>query len=107
MKRMQKNQGIQPASPRSSPACLTLENMDLNDEVTITHDPVTTGQNIALKKGETLKVKDLLYALMLHSSNDAAEVLAIAVGGDFDSLCRNDERASKGVRSEKYHIPQS
>ena len=70
--------------------------MDLNDEVTITpDDPVTTGQNIALKKGETLKVKDLLYALMLHSSNDAAEVLAIAVGGDFDTFAEMMNQRAK------------
>ena len=81
--------------------------MDLNDEVTITHDPVTTGQNIALKKGETLKVKDLLYALMLHSSNDAAEVLAIAVGGDFDTFAEMmNERAKEcGAKNTTFHNP--
>ena len=97
-----------PASITKIITCLlTLENMDLNDEVTITHDPVTTGQNIALKKGETLKVKDLLYALMLHSSNDAAEVLAIAVGGDFDTFAEMmNERAKEcGAKNTTFHNP--
>lgn len=97
-----------PASITKIITCLlTLENMDLNDEVTITHDPVTTGQNIALKKGETLKVKDLLHALMLHSSNDAAEVLAIAVGGDFDTFAEMmNERAKEcGAKNTTFHNP--
>ena len=39
------------------------------------------GSNIALKAGETLSVKDLLYATMLPSACDAAELLAYHFGG--------------------------
>lgn len=56
-----------PASITKIITCLlTLENMDLNDEVTITHDPVTTGQNIALKKGRNIKGKR--SALCAHAT---------------------------------------
>ena len=39
------------------------------------------GTSIYLRKGETIKVKDLLYGLMLRSGNDAATALACHVGG--------------------------
>ncbi|MBE6688091.1 MAG: D-alanyl-D-alanine carboxypeptidase [Ruminococcaceae bacterium] len=43
------------------------------------------GSNISLKQGETLTVKDLLYATMLPSACDAAELLAYHFGdGDID-----------------------
>ena len=44
------------------------------------------GTSIYLRKGETLKVKDLLYGLMLRSGNDAAVALACHVGGDINGF---------------------
>ena len=106
----EKNMGERrdPASITKIMTCLlTLENLELDDEVTVTHDPVQTGQNIALKKGETLTVRQLLYALMLHSANDAAEVLAIAVGGDLDAFAEMmNERAKEcGAKDTTFHNP--
>lgn len=39
------------------------------------------GTSIYLRKDETIKVRDLLYGLMLRSGNDAATALACHVGG--------------------------
>ena len=50
------------------------------------------GTSIYLRQGETIKVKDLLYGLMLRSGNDAATALACHVGGSvegFASLMNN------------------
>lgn len=45
------------------------------------------GSNIALRTGETLTVKDLLYATMLPSACDAAELLAYHFGdGDINNF---------------------
>ncbi len=39
------------------------------------------GSSIYLKRGEVVKVGDLLYGLMLRSGNDAAVALAVATAG--------------------------
>lgn len=46
------------------------------------------GTSIYLRKGELIKVKDLLYGLMLRSGNDAATALAIHVGGSVEGFAR-------------------
>lgn len=43
----------------------------------------TYGQNGNFRKGEQIKTKDLIYPLLLQSSNDAAEILAEHWGRDF------------------------
>ena len=40
------------------------------------------GTSIYLRKGEVVKIKDLLYGLMLRSGNDASTALACHVGGN-------------------------
>lgn len=42
----------------------------------------TYGKNGELKLGQKIKISDLLYPLLLESSNDAAEVLALYFGRD-------------------------
>ena len=57
--------------------------------------PVTVSANAArqpkvrmdLKEGETFRLMDLLYAMMLVSYNDAAVAIAEAVAGDVSSFC--------------------
>jgi len=54
-----------------------------NEKVTVEDDSLfyeirrEGGANLALKTGETFTVEDLLYATMLHSACDAAELLHI------------------------------
>ena len=71
-------------------ALLTLENCDLNDIATVTSEAITSvpsGYSTdLLKMGEELTIKDLLYALLLPSSNEAANVLAIHIAGSIDSF---------------------
>jgi D-alanyl-D-alanine carboxypeptidase (penicillin-binding protein 5/6) len=63
-------------------AMLTLENMSLDDEITLPDDFVNAGETrIGLEAGATQNVEDLLMAMMLHSANDAAQALAIGVAG--------------------------
>lgn len=50
--------------------------------VTVSADAVgVEGSSVYLCAGEELTLRDLLYALLLQSANDAAEAIAIAVGG--------------------------
>ena len=97
-----------PASITKIMTCLlTLENKDMDDEITIDFQPTTEGHNLALKQGEVLTVRDLLHALMLYSCNDAAEVLAVAVGGDIDSFAEMmNERAKEcGAKNTTFANP--
>ncbi len=97
-----------PASLTKIITCLlTLENKDLDEEITIDFSPSMEGNNIALKKGERIKIKDLLYALMLYSSNDAAEVLAVEIGGDVATFAEMmNERAKEcGAQNTTFNNP--
>ena len=67
-------------------ALLTLENVkDLNETVTAEQGDfakvTADSSNADIKVGETVRVIDLLYALMLPSANEAAYMLARHVGG--------------------------
>ena len=67
-------------------ALLTLENVkDLNETVTAEQGDfakvTSDSSNADIKVGETVRVIDLLYALMLPSANEAAYMLARHVGG--------------------------
>ena len=69
-------------------ALIVLENCGLDDLVTVTEgiqSYVPAGaskvQSVSLKSNEEIKVRDLLYALLLINANDAAVVLAHHVSG--------------------------
>lgn len=92
-------------------AILVLENCNLTDTVTVRE---TALANIPdgyvtcnLQVGEELSVKDLLYALMLPSANDAAYVLAEHVAGSVDafSTMMNDKARELGCTSTHFVNP--
>lgn len=58
-------------------AIITLENYNPEEIVRVSKDAVeTNGDNGGLINGEELKIKDLLYIMLVESSNDAAQALA-------------------------------
>lgn len=69
-------------------ALVALEKGDLSDEVTVTKralNLLTPGAaSIGLVAGEELTLEQLLYCLMVGSSNDAALVIAEHIGGNQD-----------------------
>jgi len=63
-------------------ALLVLENLPLDKYVTVSEHATQVPQTkLGLRAGESYCVRDLLYGLILQSANDAAVVLAEAVGG--------------------------
>lgn len=85
------NKKMYPASTtKIMTAILTIENCVLNDNVTASYNAVTSipdGYSTAyIQVGETLTVEQLLQLLLVHSANDAANVLAEYVGGSIDSF---------------------
>lgn len=68
---------------------LALENCELSEEVLVTREAGGLGGTnslMGLVTGETLTVEELLYGLMLPSGNDAANALAIHIGGSIDEF---------------------
>lgn len=85
------NEKMYPASTtKIVTAILTLENCNLDEVVTVSYDAVMSipdGYSSAfLQIGEQLTVEQLLQLLLIHSANDAANVLAEYVGGSVESF---------------------
>jgi serine-type D-Ala-D-Ala carboxypeptidase (penicillin-binding protein 5/6) len=55
---------------------LVIENLNLEDSVTIEENLNVPGNGMGLSAGEVLTIRDLLYGMLVHSSNDAAVVLS-------------------------------
>ncbi len=71
-------------------ALLTIEKFKNLDEKVTSKESAYKGigslSSANIRKGEELTVKDLLYALMLSSSNEAANILAEAISGDIPTF---------------------
>ena len=70
-------------------AIITLENCSLDEQATASFDAVNIPEGYAtadIKIGETFTVEQLLEMLLVHSANDAANVLAEHVGGSLESF---------------------
>lgn len=79
-------------------AAVVLESVnDLDEPITIPPEACgIEGSSIYLTAGERLTTRQLLYALMLESANDAATALAISVSGSVDAFVElMNEKASK------------
>lgn len=65
------------------------------------------GSSVNLYKGEKISVKDLLYALMLESANDAAVCLARAVSGSVEAFASlmNEKAAELGMKNSHFMNP--
>ena len=62
-------------------ALVVLEQASLDDTITVTQAHMAEGSSMYLKPGETVRVEELLYGLLLCSGNDAALALADHCGG--------------------------
>ena len=73
-------------------AILSLENLNMEDVITFSHDAVYTiepGSSSAYaEEGEQLTVEQCLYGLMLISGNDVANALGEAVAGSMDAFAQ-------------------
>jgi D-alanyl-D-alanine carboxypeptidase (penicillin-binding protein 5/6) len=92
-------------------AILTIENCNLDDVVTVPAEAVMTipaGYTVAaLQPGEELTVSQLLQVMMVHSANDAANVLAFYVSGSIESFATlmNTKVAELGLENTHFTNP--
>lgn len=93
-------------------ALLTLENVSNLDE-TVTAEAsdfenvTADSSNAGIQVGEVVTVRDLLYALMLPSANEAAYMLARHVGGSWEQFVdmMNDRAAELGCSGTHFCNP--
>ena len=71
-------------------AILAIESGRLDEVVTVSEAaPYAGGSSLYIKAGEVYSMRDLLYAAMLASANDATAAIAEHLGG---SISRSEER---------------
>lgn len=77
-------------------AILTLENLALEEPVEIDNEvPFTEGSKIYLLEGEKVTVKDVMYAMMLESANDAAAALGKNISGTTEEFVKLMNKKAK------------
>lgn len=89
-------------------AIVTLENGNLEDTVKVSRRASLAPEvNMNLREGEEIKLKDLLYALMLQSSNDAAIAIAEHIGGSVEDFCNimTKRAAELGAQDTVFETP--
>lgn len=89
-------------------ALLTLENCSLDDEVTVdSRSPLEDGSKIYIREGEKLKVRDLLYGLILASGNDCAGALAAHIAGSPEAFAKmmNERAKELGAKNTNFVNP--
>ena len=89
-------------------AIITIEKCNLNDIANVSQSAIShipEGYVVApLYVGEKITIKDLLYALMLKSANDAAYVLAEHVGGSVDEFSEMMNNKAKELGCKNTHF---
>jgi lipoprotein-anchoring transpeptidase ErfK/SrfK len=87
-------------------ALISLETLNQYKETTVSRKAFGTyGAQGNLLTGEKIIISDLLYPLLLESSNDAAEVLAEFAGRDNFIKNMNDKAISIGLKNTLFEDP--
>ncbi len=80
-----------------------------SQEIVVTPDSAYAkeGSSIFLKRGEKMKMEDMLYGLMLRSGNDAAVAIAEHVGGSVEGFARlmNEKAEYIGMQASHFTNP--
>lgn len=86
-------------------AYIVLKNVDnLNEVIKMENLPQVEGSSMYLKDGESFTVKDLLDSLMVHSSNDVAEVLARHISGSIEEFAKLMNKEAKAIGAKDTHF---
>ena len=89
-------------------ALLALEYGDLDQMCTVSENAITFYEDdvttIDLRAGETVPLRELLYAALVKSANDAANVIAETIGGDMTTFVAmmNQKAAELGCDSTNF-----
>jgi D-alanyl-D-alanine carboxypeptidase len=99
------NDRMEPASTtKVMTVLLALETLDMSETVTVNSDMaarislIEKGYvKLGLQENEEISVKDLVYASVLKSANDAALVLGMHMGGNEENFCKKMNAKAKEI----------
>jgi serine-type D-Ala-D-Ala carboxypeptidase (penicillin-binding protein 5/6) len=88
-------------------AIVALEKMDIEKVVTVPDEIDGIGSKMYLVPGELIKIKDLIVGLLVHSSNDAAEMIALSYEGGEEAFIRamNEKADELSMNHTHYENP--
>nr|WP_272479912.1 D-alanyl-D-alanine carboxypeptidase family protein [Aquibacillus koreensis] len=89
-------------------AIIAIESGKMEDAVTASRRSVyTEGSSLYLEEGEKMKLKDLVYGLMLRSGNDSAVAIAEHVGGSVEGFTHlmNEKAVWLGMTNSHFDNP--
>lgn len=89
-------------------AIIAIESGKMNEKVKVSKDAVyTEGSSVYLTPGESVKLEDLVYGLMLRSGNDAASAIAEYVGGSQEGFVflMNQKAEELGMENTMFSNP--
>ncbi len=89
-------------------ALVALEALPLDTVITVPREATgVEGSSVYLREGERYTLEALLYALLLQSANDAAEVIAYAVSGGILPFAErmNERAAALGLNDTHFENP--
>lgn len=89
-------------------ALVALNESDLDRELTVTKNAASIrGSKVGYRAGENIKLRELLYGLMLKSGNDAAITIAEGLGGSIENFSKimNHYATSLGLTSSHFQSP--
>lgn len=103
------NKKMYPASTtKILTAIITIENCNLQDTVKVPYEAISTipaGYSIAsLQPEEQLSIEQLLQLLLIHSANDAANVLAYHISGSIENFAEQMNNKISELKLQNTHF---
>lgn len=89
-------------------AVVTIENNDLDKKITVGDEVLKSyGTNTYISVGEKIRVKDLLYGLILRSGNDAAITLSYSIDNNPNTFINkmNEKALTIGMKDTLFNNP--
>ncbi len=88
-------------------AIIAIENSKNSDKYEVAKENLVGEDNMGLSSGEILSLEELIYGMMLHSGNDAAETLATNYPGGRGMFIKamNDKARSLGLLDTHFTNP--
>ena len=84
---------------------VAIESGRLEEEVTVSRNAsYTGGSSVYLREGEKHTVRDLLYAIMLRSGNDAAVAVAEHIGGSVEGFAELMNEKAREIGASDTHF---
>lgn len=89
-------------------AIIVLEKGKLDDIIEVSKKAANTGgSRLGLREGDKIRLKDLLYGLLLRSGNDAAVQIALHLGGSLEGFAEmmNNKAEEIGLTNTHFVTP--